>query len=103
MGASPTPNHASSNATAAAPAEAGWNISRTTADRAPPGARSGPTVIAVHPVLLTASPVTVRICRPLPSLDAYHAIRRNASPVPATSRACAEASYHSPPSTVTAW
>ena len=103
MGACATPNHASSNPTAAVPPDPGWNISRTTAERASPGARTGPTRIAVQALSVTATPLTVRSCRPLPSPDAYQAMRTNAAPSPATTRACTDASYHPPPSTVTAW
>ena len=103
VGASPTPNHASSN-TATAPLEdPGWNINRNTADRAPSGARAGPTDSAVHDRFPDPSPVTVRSCRPLPSPDAYQAIRRNTSPRPVTTCPHADASYQAPPSTVTAW
>ena len=103
VGACATPNHASSNPTAALPPDPGWNIRRTTAERASSGARTGPTRIAIQSLPVTAAPLTVRSCRPLPSPDAYQAMRANAAPSPATTRACADASYHPPPSTVTAW
>lgn len=94
-------NRASSQRADAVPS--GRNISRTRADRAFAGARTAPVRSAVQFRAEVAAESACSIIEPLPSLDAYHETRTNNSALPLSTRANAEASYHWPGVTRTAW
>ncbi len=101
VGAGAVTKAASSKAAVTGPD--GRSIRRTRADRARRGAGTGPSVRAAHSRPCVEPPSMVLNWLPLVSADSYQAMRRNGSPSPATTRACAESAYHSPPVTVTRW
>jgi hypothetical protein len=82
---------------------AGRSIIRKRAERAPGGAFRGPVVSAVHWALEETLLSTWLSVLPLPSIEAYHEMRRKYSPSPLSRRAMTVASYQEPAVTATAW